>query len=164
MVSCIVAMDKNRVIGKKGQLPWRMPADLKRFKDITMGHPVIMGRKTFESIGKPLGGRKNIVLSKNPDLKILGCSVLTELPQALGLFPPEEEVFIIGGAQVYAQALSLAHKLYITVVHTTVADGDAYFPEIKSPDWHIVEEVLNPLDTKNPYSYTYLTLIRKNYE
>jgi dihydrofolate reductase len=130
ILSIIAALSKNRVIGINNQLPWKIPEDLKRFKEITMGHPVVMGRKTFESIGKPLPGRKNIVLTRG-EFKFPGVEVVQTFDQAIGNAKSEvtDECFIIGGAQIYELALPKIQKLYLTVIDKEV-EGDAYFPEI----------------------------------
>ncbi|MFI3265581.1 MAG: dihydrofolate reductase [Rikenellaceae bacterium] len=134
MISIIVAMAHDRVIGGGNQLLWHISEDLKRFKAITMGCPIIMGRKTYESIGRPLPGRDNIVVSTQENLKIDGCIVVGSLEQALQMYEPSREVFVIGGGEIYAQTIDLAHKLYITEVDATYA-GDTFFPEIDSAKW-----------------------------
>lgn len=132
MISIIVAVaGKKRVIGKKGGMPWYIPAELKRFRSITMGHPIIMGRKTHESIGRVLPGRTNIVISHDPDFKAEGCMVTNNLDSALRLAQGkvgDNEVFIIGGGQIYAQALPLADKLYLTYIDKEI-EGDVFFPD-----------------------------------
>jgi dihydrofolate reductase len=135
IISIIAALSKNHVIGINNQLPWRIPADLKHFKTVTMGHPVIMGRKTFESIGKPLPGRKNIVLSRG-DFKAEGIEVVKTLDQAIEKVKMEntDEVFIIGGAQIYEQAMSKAQRLYLTLIDKEI-EGDAYFPKFNWNDY-----------------------------
>lgn len=139
-VSLIAAMAKNRVIGSKNQLPWHLPEDLKRFKALTLGHPILMGRKTFESIGKPLPGRENVVLSRQKDLQIEGVLVLGSLPQALDYFRKEnrKEIFIIGGAEIYRQALPLADRIYLTEIDQSF-EGDAFFPDFSQQTFHEIE-------------------------
>ncbi len=140
-LSIIVAMTDERVIGRDNALPWRLPEDLKRFKAITMGHPIIMGRKTFESIGRPLPGRRNIVVTSQPEPRE-GLQMAGSLGEALGLCPPEEgECFVIGGARLFAEALPIVDKIYLTLVHARIP-GDVYFPEMKlmkdftvTPEW-----------------------------
>ncbi len=129
LISMIVAMAKNRLIGRNGQLPWHLPSDLRRFKRLTMGHVLLMGRRTFESIGKPLPGRRTIVLSRDPDYRATGCEVAPGLDAALQLAGSVEEVFICGGAEIYRQALPLAAKIYLTELDTEIA-GDNFFPEL----------------------------------
>lgn len=127
MISLIVAMAENRTIGKDNKLPWKLPADLQRFKKLTTGHAVIMGRKTFESIGRPLPQRQNIVISRNPNFKAAGIEVASSLSKALEA-AKGDEVFVIGGQQIYAEALALADRIYLTLIHEEI-DGDAFFPE-----------------------------------
>ncbi len=138
-ISIIVAMAKNKVIGNKGKLPWHIPEDLKWFKKVTMGKPIIMGRKTFLSIGKPLPGRKNIILSKNPNFLADGCLVFNGLESAIEQLASESEVMVIGGAQLYACALPLTQKIYLTLIDQVVA-GDTYFPDYDLADWQLIEE------------------------
>lgn len=133
-VTIIVAMAKNRVIGKDNKLPWHISEDLKRFKALTMGHPIIMGRKTFDSIGKPLPGRRNIVISRNPSLTLAGAEVATSLEDALARCTAEAEVFVIGGQQIYAQALERADRIEMTRVDRDV-EGDAFFPPLDHSSW-----------------------------
>ncbi|MBI3318945.1 MAG: dihydrofolate reductase [Candidatus Omnitrophica bacterium] len=125
-VSLIVAVSRNGVIGNEGKLPWRLPADLKRFKQLTMGHPIIMGRKTFESIGKPLPGRTNIVITRQKNLQACGALVAHSLEEALRLCEKEQEAFVIGGASIYPEALGQADRIYLTEVHADF-EGDARF-------------------------------------
>lgn len=155
MISIIVAMDKNRVIGFEGKIPWRLPADLKRFKQLTMGHAVIMGRKTFESLGKPLPGRTNIVVTRRKDFRAQGCMVVHSLQE--GLKVAGKDPFVIGGAELYKQALPLAGRLYITQVDLRVPKGDAHFPEINRKEWKLVEEQSGE---NNNLQFRYLTYDR----
>ena len=129
IISLIAAMSENRVIGAGNRIPWSIPSDLKRFNEITMGHPVIFGRKTFESIGRPLQGRKNIILTEQRNYRIEGASVVHSLADALNLCSNEEEVFICGGGPLYQETISRADRIYLTVVHH-VFEGDTFFPEI----------------------------------
>jgi dihydrofolate reductase len=122
-------MDEKRAIGRENRLPWHLPMDLKRFRAITLGHPVIMGRKTYESIGHPLPGRTNIVITRQDDFCPDGCVVVHDLQAALAECSGAEEVFILGGAEIFREALPLADRLYLTIVHTRI-DGDAFFPEV----------------------------------
>ncbi len=132
-ISIIVAMSENRVIGRNNQLPWHISADLKRFKAITMGKPIVMGRKTWQSLGRPLPGRANVVLSRNQTFEALGCSVFPCLDDVLDHYAQESEIMIIGGNAVYQLALPLAQKLYVTQIRRHY-DGDTFFPEL-SPQW-----------------------------
>ena len=129
VVSLIAAMAENRVIGCKGRIPWDLPEDLHRFRELTWGHPIVVGRKTFESIGRPLPGRRNIVLTRQDDFQAEGCMVVHSLEAALEAAAGSCEVFICGGAEVYRAALPHAQRIYLTIVHVT-AEGDAFFPEI----------------------------------
>lgn len=133
MVSIIVAIAENGVIGDKNALLWNIKEDMRRFRTTTLGHPVIMGRKTFESIGRPLPKRTNVVVTRGDSI-FEGCEVAHSLEEAIAMFPAEEEVFIIGGAQIYEQALPFADKLYLTVVHRDYA-GDTSFPAIDMSQW-----------------------------
>jgi len=158
-ISIIVAVAENWVIGGNNQLLWHISEDLKRFKALTTGHTIIMGRKTFESIGRPLPNRKNILISRNPDLKIEGCFIVNSLNAALDISINEEEVFIVGGGELYRQALPLAHKLYLTKVHKNF-EGDTTFPTINFDEWSLVwEQKGNP--TSDGLGYTFLDYIRK---
>lgn len=137
-ISIIAAMAQNRVIGRKGTMPWDLPEDRRRFREITWGHPVIMGRKTFESIGRPLPGRKNIVLTRQPEFRAEGCLVLHDMQSALDACAGSDELFIIGGGELYREALPLAERIYLTVVHGEV-EGDVLFPELPAGEFREVE-------------------------
>lgn len=128
MVSIIVAIAQNGIIGGGNALLWHISEDLQRFKRLTTGHPVVMGRKTFESIGKPLPNRMNVIITRQPDYKADGCIVVHSLEEAIGSFPPEEEIFIIGGGEIYNQAWNIADRLYITWIGAAF-DGDTYLPD-----------------------------------
>lgn len=127
-ISVIAALARNRVIGFENRLPWRLPEDLAHFKALTLNHPILMGRKTFESLGRPLPGRTNIVITRNPDYRPEGCLVVASIPAAIDLCGDADEVFFIGGADLYAQAIPLADRLYLTEVDIE-AEGDAWFPD-----------------------------------
>jgi dihydrofolate reductase len=133
-ISIIVATAKNRTIGINNTLPWHCPEDLKHFKALTMGHHMIMGRKTFDSIGKPLPGRTTVVVTRNPVLKVAGCIMAHSLQEAIAACGDDGEIFIVGGAELYAQALPLADTLYITEIRKDV-EGDAHFPEFDKMEW-----------------------------
>lgn len=153
MISMIVAMGENRLIGRDNDLPWHIPADLKFFKATTMGKPMIMGRKTFDSIGRPLPGRRTIVVTRNPDWACEGVEVASSLDDALKLAEGADEVMIVGGAQIYAQALAKADRLYVTEVALSL-EGDAYFPEINDAEWGVVSRENHEAEGKNPaYSF-----------
>ena len=127
-VSLIAALAKNRVIGIENRLPWRLPEDLAHFKALTLGHPIVMGRKTFESLGRPLPGRRNIVITRNPDYRPPGCETAPSIPAAIDLCEEAQEIFFIGGAELYKQVLPLVDRMYLTEVQIE-AQGDAWFPE-----------------------------------
>jgi dihydrofolate reductase len=150
IISLIAAMSENRVIGRDNSIPWHLPADLQRFKQITMGHPLIMGRKTFESIGRPLPGRKTIVISRNSGYQAGGCIVAHSLQDALAECAGDNEVFICGGAEVYLQTLQLATRIYLTIIHREVA-GDVRFPEIPEDFMEVWRE--EGMDNSIPCSY-----------
>jgi dihydrofolate reductase len=155
MISFIVAMDKNRVIGKDNQLPWHLPADLKFFKKTTMGHPIVMGRKTHESIGKPLPGRENIIVTRNKQYQPEGCMVIHSLAELKRLeSKKEEEVFVIGGAEIFKTIFPIADRLYITMIAHEFA-GDTYFPEFNESDWNLVSIAKGETDESNPYEYSF---------
>lgn len=153
MISIIVAIAENLAIGKNNDLLWHISEDLKRFKRITSGHPVIMGKKTFESLPKrPLPNRRNIVITDVPGEQIAGCEMAYSIEGALALCDPARETFIIGGASVYRQFLPLADRLYLTRVHKSF-DGDVFFPEINFGEWELVEKLDFPSDDENSFTY-----------
>ncbi len=158
-ISIIVAAATNNVIGRDGELPWRLPEDLKRFKQLTSGKPVIMGRLTYESIGKPLPDRKNIVLSTRNGLKIDGCDVVDTPDAAIRLAGGAEEVMVIGGGAVYSQMLPIADRIYMTRINVTV-DGDTFFPEIVDNEWQVVDRVDFPEDESRQFDFSFVTLDR----
>lgn len=160
MISAIVATAKNGVIGKEGGLPWYLPAELAYFKKVTMGHPIIMGRKTHESIGRTLPGRRNIVISRNPAYRPAeGAEVAGSLDEALGLVRGEKEVFIIGGAAIYEQALPKLDMIYQTLVDAQI-DGDKFF-NFDSSGWRKVGGEKHRKDAKNKYDFEFVTWQRK---
>ena len=153
MINIIVAVSDNYAIGRGGDMPWHISADLKYFKRTTLGHTVIMGRRTWESIGcRPLKNRRNIVVSSTM-AAAEGVEVASSLPAALEMTDTEEEVFIMGGGKLYAEAIALADRLYITHVHTVVKDADTFFPEITSRDWALTSR--EPLETDAASGLTY---------
>jgi dihydrofolate reductase len=160
IISIIVAIAQNNVIGNNNQLIWHIPGDLKRFKLITMGHAVVMGRKTYESIGKPLPGRKNVIISRQNNFKAEGCQVYEFFEKALESLKTEEEIFIIGGGEIYRLAMPLAHRIYLTKIHKNFP-GDTFFPEINQEEWKILHEELISDDEKAGFSYSYINLDRK---
>lgn len=163
--SIIVAIAKNFAIGKNNDLLYHMPADMRHFKETTMGHPVIMGRNTFYSFPRrPLPGRRNIVLALPHELPAdnEGAEWVTSLDDALQLCNPDDEIFFIGGAYVYRQTLPLADKLYLTIVDDEPADADAWFPEIDYSQWDVISRQDFPADERHQYPYSFLELVRKN--
>jgi len=162
MLSIIVAIAKNNVIGKDNKLIWHLPEDLKRFKQLTTGHTIIMGRKTFESLGRVLPNRKHIVLTKDTSFQIdnQNVEIVNDIKELDKYIKLEEECFVIGGAIVYAQLMPKVEKMYITKIHKKF-DGDAYFPVIDEENWIILEKSQGVKDEKNPYDYEYITYKRK---
>lgn len=159
-ICLIVAFDENRLIGNNNTLPWHLPADLKHFKQITMGHHMIMGRKTFDSIGKPLPGRTSIIITRKNNLTIEGCIVVNTLNEALKKCEGQEEVFIIGGAQIFECTLPLATDLFITQIHHSF-EGDTFFPEVPESYWEEVSRVKNEPDEKNEWPYSFIHYRKK---
>ena len=161
-ISIIVAMASNRVIGLNNKMPWHLSADLKKFKKITMGSPVLMGRKTYESIGKPLPGRTNIIISRNPGYQQGGCLVINDLKTALKkACESAEEVFIIGGSELYKTMLPMADAIYLTLINREF-QGDTFFPEIDWNDWSEVEREDIEDDPDAAFSYCFLKLEKTN--
>ena len=155
-LSLIVAVSENQVIGRDNQLPWHLPADLKYFKSLTTGHTILMGRKTYESIGKPLPNRENIVITRDTSFKPEGVVVKHSLEDALHFCATkEDEVFIIGGDSIYKQALSWANKIYYTRVHCILEDGNAFFPELNLEEWKLLSSTYLVKDEKNEYDCTF---------
>lgn len=162
IISTIVAVAKNNVIGKDNDIPWYLPADLKYFKKITTGHHIVMGRKCYESIGRPLPKRTNVVVTRNPFFIATGCLITHNVAEAVQLAEAngEEEVFIIGGGQIYEIALPHVDRIYLTEVDLEV-EGDIFFPTIDPQNWKLVKEVKHEADEKNEYDYTFKVLERK---
>jgi dihydrofolate reductase len=159
-LSLIVAMDENRLIGSDNRLPWHLPADLALFKRTTMGKPVVMGRKTFESIGKPLPGRRNIVITRNPDYRAEGCEVVSDIDSALEICAEDAEIMLIGGASLYQQTIDRASCMYITLIHHEF-DGDTWFPEFDPDDWQVAEREVFEADADNPFSWSFVKYVRE---
>ncbi len=153
-LSLIVAAADNGVIGRDGQLPWHLPNDLRRFKAITLGHAIIMGRITYESIGEPLPGRRNIVLSRDPDYRAQGAEVARSLDDALTAATDGEQLFVIGGATLFAEALPIADRIYLTRVHAAVA-GDVSFPRLDEQRWRLVSEEHHPADPEHRFAFSF---------
>lgn len=158
-ISLIAAMDQDRLIGAHNSLPWRLPADMQWFRRQTMGKPVLMGRHTFASIGKPLPGRQNIVLSRNQKLKLDGCDIIHRFDQLARVAGDAEEVMVIGGGEVYALALPLADRLYLTTIAASF-EGDAWFPDFDAADWREVFREQHATDDANPWPYCFRILER----
>lgn len=159
MLAIIAAMDQGRLIGANNDLPWRLPADLKRVKALTTGHTIILGRKNYESIGRPLPNRQNIVISRNPDYDAPGCTVVTSIEAALAA-AESDRVFIFGGATLYEQMLDKVDTLYLTFIHERF-EGDTWFPEIDWSHWEEVEREDHDPDESNRYPYSFVTCLRK---
>ena len=153
MISLIVAVSENGVIGRDGELPWRLSDDLKRFKAVTLGKPVVMGRKTWESIGRPLPGRQNIVVSRRPGLELDGADVVDSAAAAIDAAAGVDEIMIIGGSEIYAMFLPHAERIYLTRVHAEV-QGDARFPELGS-DWRLVSDERHAADDNNDHDMSF---------
>lgn len=160
-ISIVVAKSENNVIGYQNQLPWHLPADLKHFKMLTSGHPIIMGRKTFESIGKPLPNRTNIIVTRDAHFSIANGYVCTSLHDAIKQASQEEtEIFIIGGAEIYQQSLSLVNKIYLTIVHAHIV-GDTFFPTLDEYVWQETSREYFSADEKNNLPYSFVVLEKK---
>jgi len=154
-LSLIVAMSANGVIGRNGGLPWKLSTDLKRFKQRTMGHHLVMGRKTFEAIGRPLPGRTTVVISRQPGYAPAGVLVAQSLEEALAVTGQDAEVFVAGGGQIYALALERANRMYLTRVHAEI-DGDTYFPKYDESQWKLVEREDHAADEQNQHPFSFL--------
>jgi len=157
-LSLVVAVAENGVIGNGNQLPWHLPDDLQRFKALTMGKPIVMGRKTYDSIGKPLPGRTNIVVSRQTNLTIAGCTVVATLGAALEAAGEGAEVMIIGGAAIFREALPVAQRIYLTRVHAAVA-GDIFFPRLEPGQWRETSVTLHPADERHAYSFSFVDMV-----
>ena len=160
-LSIVVAMDENRLIGKDNKLPWHLPADLAYFKKITMGKSIVMGRKTYDSIGRPLPNRRNIIISRNLKTLITGCEVITSIDEVLSITKDEDEVMIIGGASLCEQLLPQVSRLYITKIEGKF-DGDIHFPEYDESDWRQVSCETHLPDASNKHAYHFLVLERQS--
>jgi dihydrofolate reductase len=160
IVSLIVAADARGGIGREGRLPWHLPEDLKRFKALTMGKPIIMGRRTHRSIGRPLPGRRNIVISRSEGLELAGCETAGSLEAALELAGDAPEACVIGGAEIYRLALPIADVLHLTRVEAVV-DADTFFPEIDPGEWQEQQREAHAADERHAYPYTFIKLVRR---
>lgn len=159
LVTLVAAIAENGVIGNGNRLPWHLPADLKRFKALTMGKPILMGRKTFEAIGKPLPGRRNLVLTRSADFRVPGVETVSSIDAALAADMDAAELMVIGGAEVYRLFLPYAQRMYLTRVHAPIA-GDTRFPHCDWNEWRKVDRSTHPVDDKNAYAMTFITLER----
>lgn len=159
IISIIVAIGENNAIGKNNQLLWHMPNDLKHFKEITLDRTIVMGRKTFDSVGKPLPRRRNIVVTRQ-DIEIPGCEVVKSIDAGLALCAHDDEVFIGGGAEIYRQAMDKTDRIYLTIIHKTF-DADTFFPEIDYQEWDEVSREYFEPDEKNPLPYSFIQLNRR---
>lgn len=153
-LSCIVAVSENGVIGRKNGLPWKLSADLRRFKQLTTGHAIIMGRKTFDSIGRPLPNRTSIVMTRDLGYESPGVVVVHSFDQAVAACEDQQEAFVIGGEAVFREALPRSQRLYLTRVHKNV-EGDAYFPEAELAGWKLLQQERHPEGDKNDYPFTF---------
>ena len=160
MITLIAAAAENNALGKDNDLLWHLPEDFKRFKQITSGHYIIMGRKTFESFPKPLPNRTHIIITRQEEYLVEGCLVVHSLEDALEIAPQNEEIFIIGGAQIYKQALPFADKIDLTRVHIEL-DADAFFPEFNTSEWNLVFSEKHFKDEKHQYDFTFETYLKK---
>ncbi len=165
IISIIVAVSENGVIGREGQIPWQLPADLRNFKRLTMGHHLVVGRVTWESIGRPLPGRTMIVLSRKPGFTAEGCLTAASLPEAIEIAEQagDAEVFIAGGSGIYQQAIPLADRIYLSRVHANVG-GDTRFPEFSEKDWTLSMQVEYPKVTGQRLAFTFMILDRKRWK
>jgi len=160
MITVIAAVAENNALGKENQLLWHLPDDFKRFKTLTSGHFIIMGRKTFESFPKPLPNRTHVIISRQAKYQPEGCIVVNSLEQAIEACPKTEEVFIIGGGEIYRQSIAVADKLDLTKVHATF-EADTHFPEIDLSQWQLVFEEYHPKDERHDFAFTFQTYSRK---
>ncbi|WP_102349298.1 dihydrofolate reductase [Bacillus sp. Marseille-P3661] len=161
MISLVVAMDKNRVIGKDNQLPWHLPADLAFFKKVTMGKPIVMGRKTHQSIGRALPGRENIILTRDKNFTAEGCTIIHHIDELNKITNNHDEICIIGGAEIFKEVLPIIDRLYITEIEHEF-EGDTFFPAIDRTNWQLVSSEKGPKDEKNPYDY-YFNIYEKKH-
>ncbi|WP_445452946.1 dihydrofolate reductase [Flavobacterium sp. 25HG05S-40] len=162
MITLIAAVAENNALGKDNQLLWHLPDDFKRFKTITSGHYIIMGRKTFESFPKPLPNRTHVIISRQQNYQPEGCIVVDSLQKALAVCPKEEETFIIGGGEIYRQSIEIADKLDITKVHHTF-EADTYFPEIDENQWQLMASEFHLKDDKHLFDFSFQTYLRKSH-
>ncbi len=159
-VSLVVAHAENRTIGRGGKLPWHLPADLQFFKRLTTNHTIVMGRKTYESIGRPLPNRRSIVITRDPGYRADGVDIAPSLEEALAMAAGDDDVFIIGGAEVFEQGIPLAERIYLTKIHAQV-EGDVWFPPIDEGEWTVISREDHAADDRHAYAFTFITYQRK---
>jgi len=159
-ITLIAAVAENNALGKDNKMIWHLPDDFKHFKTRTSGHHIIMGRKTFESFPSPLPNRTSVIITRQADYKADGCIIAGSLDEALNACPQDEEVFVIGGGEIYNQSISRADKLDITRVHAEFPDADAYFPQIDESKWKLSEAVFHPKDEKHAYEMTFQVYLK----
>jgi dihydrofolate reductase len=159
-VELVLAVAENDVIGRGNQLPWRLSADLRRFKSLTLGKHILMGRRTYESIGKALPGRTNLVLTRAADFEAVDCTIVGTLDDARSAASAESVLMVIGGAEIYRQCLGLASRIHLTLVHTSVADGDTFFGGWRGSDWRETSRERHEADERNDFAYSFVTLER----
>lgn len=160
IITIVAALDKNSLIGTTTGLPWYLPADLKHFKEVTTGHVIVMGRKTYETIGRSLPNRTNVVITRNVEFDAPGCMVLPTIESALDRYKDEQEIYIIGGAQIYQEAMPYATHLSLTKIDQAF-DGNVYFPKVDWNAWEEIGRVDHQADEKNPYNYSFVAYERK---
>lgn len=160
MTILIAAVAENNALGKNNDLLWHLPNDFKRFKEVTSGHYIVMGRKTFESFPKPLPNRTHVIITRQKDFKHEGCIVVSDIEKAIAACPENEDIYIIGGGEIYTQSIHFADQLDITKVHHSF-DADVYFPEINPDIWELTNETFHPKDEKHLFDFTFQTFTRK---
>jgi dihydrofolate reductase len=159
LISIVVAVAENGVIGRDNALPWRLPDDLRRFKELTLGKPIVMGRRTYESIGRPLPGRTNIVVSRQRDLRIEGCVVVGSMDEAIAAAADASEIMLVGGAQLYREVMPMVDRIYLTRVHAPI-DGDVRFPALDPKQWRETNIATHAADERHAYSFSFVNLER----
>ena len=160
-LTLIAAAAENNALGKDNQMIWHLPDDFKRFKQLTSGHYIIMGRKTFESLPGILPNRTHVIITRQPDFKAEGCIIVNSLDEALAACPQDDEAFVIGGGEIYKQSIDRADKIELTRVYGTSPDADAFFPEIDPEKWTLAEEVFHPKDNRHKYDMAFQTYLKK---
>jgi dihydrofolate reductase len=160
-LTLIAAAAENNALGKDNQMIWHLPEDFKRFKQLTSGHYIIMGRKTFESLPGILPNRTHVIITRQPDFKAEGCIIVNSLDEALAACPQDDEAFVIGGGEIYKQSINRADKIELTRVYGTTPEADAFFPEIDPEKWTLAEEVFHPKDEKHKFDFNFETFLRK---